>query len=66
MIDSLVTSIVSEYVFLKQSEAEANLAKYEIFQKKNYMLNKNIKVINDKNFLAEKTMIEMDTMIEAC
>ena len=56
---------MSEYTFIRQSEAEDDLKKYEIFSKKNESISKHLQEIQTENVKAEKSTIEIERMLDS-
>jgi Na+-translocating ferredoxin:NAD+ oxidoreductase RnfG subunit len=64
LIYFLVETIIDDHTIERQSEADNNLLKFEILQKKNEFVKNNIKEINDRNTKLQKATVEIDELLE--
>ncbi len=61
---SVVETIIDDQIIEKQSEADLNLQKFEILQKKTDFIKSNIKSIQDRNGQVLKATQEIDSMLD--
>ena len=56
----IVETIIDDHIIEKQSEADNNLLKFEILQKKNEFIKNNIKEINERNAKLKQATTEIE------